>query len=94
MPVIDSPHWNFELAVCTKHHISQTPCPQCMAEHDPDIKVRINDWDRTILCSNSNLTIQDLLPEKDRDWLLERVVPQFSVLSITLNCYFLNNCFT
>lgn len=33
----DSPHWNREDGVCTKHYLPSVPCPQCLATGDEDM---------------------------------------------------------
>ena len=38
MIFLDSPHWNRELGVCTKHMLPSVPCPQCIAKKDPDME--------------------------------------------------------
>ena len=38
MSKLDSPFWNLELGVCTKHMLPSIPCPACLAEpRDPDV---------------------------------------------------------
>jgi len=74
MPGIDSPYWNWQSGVCEKHHLPQVPCPQCLIRHDTDVEVRLIEIDQITLDFDPNLTLRDLLPVEDGDWLLERVV--------------------
>ncbi|MDP2637067.1 MAG: hypothetical protein Q8P03_00420 [bacterium] len=74
MPNIYSSYWNEQLGVCEKHHLPQLPCQQCLAEHDVDITVRLTETEHTTLDFDPALSVRDLLPAKDGDWLLERVV--------------------
>lgn len=73
MARLDSPSWDEQLGVCTKHHLPQVPCPKCLAEHDPDVEVWLTETDRAALDLDPNFSIRDLLPAKDSDWLLDRV---------------------
>lgn len=75
MPIIDSPYWNERLGVCEKHYLPQIPCPQCLAEKDPDVEVRLNEMDRAVLDFEPELSVKDLLPAKNADWLKARLVP-------------------
>lgn len=70
---IDSPYWNAQ-GVCEKHFLAQVPCPQCLAEHDPDVEVRLTEMDQVALDFTPELSVQDLLPAKDSNWLIERVI--------------------
>lgn len=74
MPRIESPYWNEQSGVCEKHYLLQIPCLQCLTEHDPDIEVRLIEMDRVTLDFDPDLSVRDLLPAKDGDWLLERIV--------------------
>lgn len=74
MAKIDSPYWDEQLRVCKKHYFPQLPCPQCLAEHDSDVEVRLTEMDRTALDFDPDLSVRDLLPAKDGDWMLDRVV--------------------
>ncbi len=74
MPEINSPYWNEQLGVCEKHHLPQVPCPQCLAKHDPDVEVRLTEMDRDALGFDPDLSVRDLLPDKDGDWLFERII--------------------
>ena len=74
MPTIDSPFWDPELGVCKKHHLLQVPCPQCLAEHDRDVEVRLTDKDRLVLDFEPGLSVRALLPAPHADWLSQRVV--------------------
>lgn len=74
MPKIDSPYWNEKLGVCEKHYLPQIPCLQCLAEHDIDIEVRLDETDYNVLDFNPDYLLRDLLPAKHSDWLLERVI--------------------
>jgi len=60
MSMIHSPHWDENLGICTKHHISQVPCPQCLRENDPDIEVGSNETKHVSLGLDPNLAIRDL----------------------------------
>lgn len=33
----DSPYWNWEIGVCTKHYLPSVPCPSCLAKDDEDL---------------------------------------------------------
>jgi len=68
-----SPNWDEKLGVCTKHYLPQVPCPACMVSHDEDVEVRFSETDCFALEMNSSLSVRDLLPEEDGDWLMERV---------------------
>ena len=74
MPLIDSPHWNLKDGVCEKHCLPELPCQQCLAEHDADMTVQLTEADRDVLDFETETTVRDLLPAKDGDWLLERLV--------------------
>lgn len=74
MADINSPHWNERLGVCEKHYLPQVPCPQCLDEHDPDVEVRLTEMDQLVLDFDPGLSVRDLLPHTDGNWLLERVV--------------------
>lgn len=69
---LDSKYWDKELRVCLKHCTPASPCPQCIAEHDKDVTVRLTSLEDFVLEWDANATVRDLLPE-DGDWLLERV---------------------
>ncbi|OHA63838.1 MAG: hypothetical protein A2667_02940 [Candidatus Wildermuthbacteria bacterium RIFCSPHIGHO2_01_FULL_47_27] len=70
---IDSPRWNWELGVCKTHGLPEVPCQQCLATHDPDVEVRVG-RDELMCLQDSGISMRDLLPAKDGDWLLKRVV--------------------
>ena len=74
MPTIDSPFWDLGLGVCKKHYLPQIPCPECLAEHDSDIEVRLTDTDRLVLDFEPGMSIGTLLPASHADWLSQRVV--------------------
>lgn len=38
MPNVNSPHWNWETGVCSKHNLPQVPCPACMSSNDPELE--------------------------------------------------------
>lgn len=70
MPKLYGSYWNERLGVCEKHFLPTVPCPACLAEHDPDVQVRIIEMDIVAL-DDPELTVRDLLPHKDGDWLLD-----------------------
>ena len=74
MAKIDSPYWNEQSGVCEKHYLPQVPCPQCLAEHDSDVEVRLTETEHFALGLDPDLSVRDLLLAKDGDWLLKRVV--------------------
>ena len=70
---IDSPRWDLEARVCKKHWLPMVPCPQCLATHDPDVEVRVG-RDELLCLQDSGISLRDLLPAKDGEWLLKQVV--------------------
>lgn len=62
MAKVSSPHWNEQLGVCEKHNLPQPPCPQCLAEKDPDVEIKLTEMDRVALDFDPNLSVRDLLP--------------------------------
>lgn len=75
---LNSPYWITGLGVCQKHHLPQIPCPQCLAERDPDVEVRMTPADFNILEAaavlGEKLTVRDLLPQPHADWLYKRLI--------------------
>ncbi len=70
MPKLNSPNWNENLGVCTKHMLPELPCRQCMAERDPDITIRLDE----IEMNDPELVVRDLFPPGENgDWQFERV---------------------
>jgi hypothetical protein len=69
---LDSKHWDKELFVCVKHCTPSLPCPQCLAEHDEAVTVRLSPLEESVLDCDPRATIRDLLPE-DGDWLLDKI---------------------
>lgn len=67
MAKICSPYWNEQLGVCEKHYLPQVPCPQCLAEHGPDVEVRLTEMDQVTLDFDPDLSVGDLLPAEDND---------------------------
>ena len=74
MPIIDSPFWDLELGVCTKHFVPQIPCPKCLAEQDPNVEVRLTKTDRLVIDFEPGMSIRALLPAPHADWLSQRGV--------------------
>jgi hypothetical protein len=73
MPKLDSPYWNQRDGVCEKHFIPMVPCPQCLAEQDPDVEVRVTETDLLEMDFNPKLKLSHLLPAKHAHWLINRV---------------------
>ena len=62
MTKINSPYWNERVGVCKKHHLPQIRCPHCPAEHDPNAKVQLTEFNKAALDFNPDLSVQNLLP--------------------------------
>ncbi len=79
MPSYFSGDWEFvpEIghAVCVKHGIPETPCPQCLAIADPSVEVILTAMDINALDWDHDLSVRDLFPEgRAGDELCARVV--------------------
>ena len=72
MPVISSVHWDESTGVCTKHQIMLLPCPECMADQDEDVEVRLTSTDQSVLEFDLDATVEDLLPNEHAFWLIHR----------------------
>lgn len=68
----ESPHWDEILGVCTKHHLPQVPCPQCMAEQDPDVTVHLSETDKDAIAFGE-MVLDDFFSGDESDWLRNRV---------------------
>lgn len=74
MPNIYGPaHWHEDVQSCSKHGIPMLPCPQCLAEQDPDICISLDESDRMILMWEPDVTKAELMPA-DHPWLIERLI--------------------
>ncbi len=73
MPNIHHPDWDEEVGACAKHGIPMTPCPQCLADEDPDIQVTLSEADRNQLSWHGNLKVTDMFPA-DKAWLAGRIM--------------------
>ena len=73
MPNIHHPDWDEQVGACVKHCIPQTPCPQCLAEADPDIQVMLTEADRTQIDWDPDFKIADMFPA-DQAWLVDRII--------------------
>lgn len=58
---VDSPHWNWEDGVCTKHMLPSVPCPACLASADPDLEAIADDTDLDVIAMEG-IPLADLLP--------------------------------
>jgi hypothetical protein len=45
---LDSPHWNFQDGVCTKHHLPSVPCPACCHDWE-DVTAVLDGYEVTLL---------------------------------------------
>lgn len=73
MPNIHHPDWDEVNGACGKHGIPMTPCPQCLAEQDPDIQVTLTEADRTQRDWDVTFNISKMFPA-DKAWLADRIV--------------------
>ncbi|MES2749330.1 MAG: hypothetical protein V4606_02975 [Patescibacteria group bacterium] len=73
MPNLYHPEWDEQVGSCGKHGIPMTPCPQCLAEKDPDIQVVLTAADRTQLDWDLSFKISSMFPT-EQAWLAERVI--------------------
>jgi len=74
MPRIDSPFWDTASGVCLKHLLLQVPCPQCLAEQDPDVGVKMTISDFDVLAFELGMTVRDLLPKEHAGWMAKRII--------------------
>ncbi|MDP2647779.1 MAG: hypothetical protein Q8P35_00840 [Candidatus Yanofskybacteria bacterium] len=55
-----SRNWDENQGMCIKHFIPQVPCPQCIAEQDPDVQVVITVIDLDV-AKVENLGVAELV---------------------------------
>lgn len=67
-----SNQWDEQVGACLKHSIPVTPCPACIAEHDRDIVVLLDEMDRCYM-DFERVPVTDLFPE-GQGWLAERIM--------------------
>lgn len=72
--IIQSVYWDEALGVCEKHGFARIPCQLCLDQHDPDVEIKITETDKDAVASDSRMTVRDLFPKEDADWLLAKVV--------------------
>lgn len=72
MPNLYSFHWDSRSGECLRHSLFELPCPKCLAEKDPNIKVVLTLRDREALAWNPNSQVSDLF-SKEEKWLEKRI---------------------
>ena len=60
--IVESPNWDWEYGVCTKHYLPEVPCPACLKNRDPDITYRLTQAERDILDFDPTVMIEDFMP--------------------------------
>ena len=73
MPLINSPHWEFSLDLCTKH-CTRLPCAECLAAEDIAITVQFTEYDMVALAHHPDITIKQLLPPPYSEWMYPRMI--------------------
>jgi predicted transporter len=63
--------WSEEHQSCAKHGIPMLPCPQCLAEENPNIIVVLDAMDRDAIAWGE-VTLKEIMPA-DHSWLIDRV---------------------
>lgn len=65
---VDSPYWNWDLGVCTKHSLPMVPCPTCMAgDGDEDVEFRVEESDLNFLEGENHVRAMDARAEGNVD---------------------------
>jgi hypothetical protein len=68
-------HWDYKHECCLKHGIPQIPCPLCIEDREDSLRVVLSEKDAEYLDSEPEpLSLRDLLPATDSEWLVERIV--------------------
>lgn len=71
---ITSNHWDKEAGCCLLHGVPMTPCPQCLADEDPEVRVWIP-YDDKEFAVMEDVPLRDFFPEgKLGDFLWSKVM--------------------